>query len=243
MTIWKALVVDDETLLCDELKCLLEASGEISVAGIAHSGKEALTLLDKLDVDIVFLDIQMPGMSGMEVSKLLAERQDSPWIVFVTAFSNYAVDAFKVDAVDYLLKPFDEEDVGRLLKKLREKRRLWEIEKPRKYLKKVLAEAGDRLEVIDVSRVQYFQAEERQVFLVTTDKKKYEIKNRLNELEEMLDPAEFFRCHRNYIVNVNHISQLANWFHRGYLLIMQNPAAEIPVGRVYAPRLKQYLPI
>lgn len=243
MASWKAFIADDEVLLCDELKCLLEASGEVSVVGSAHGGKDALTFLEKLKVDIVFLDIQMPGMNGMELSHLLAGWPSPPLIVFVTAFSNFAVEAFKVDAVDYILKPFDAADIERVLKKLRDRRRMQEVKAPLKYLKKILAEAGDRLEVIDVSRVQYFQAEERQVFLHLTDGKKYEIKNRLNELEELLDPAEFFRCHRNYIVNVNHISQLANWFHRGYLLIMQKPPDEIPVGRVYASRLKQYLPI
>lgn len=238
-----AIIADDEILLCDELKCLLEASGGINIGGVAHNGKEVLALLNGQEVDVVFLDIQMPGMSGMEVSRLLAGRPNPPLIVFVTAFSNFAVEAFKVDAVDYILKPFDEKDIDRVVRKLRERRHASEVKPPPRFLKKVLAEAGDRLAVIDVSKVQYFQAEERQVFLHTTEGKKYEIKNRLNELEEMLDPMEFFRCHRNFIVNVNHISQLANWFHRGYLLIMQNPSAEIPVGRVYAPRLKQYLPL
>ena len=243
MSLWKAVIADDEELMCDELKCLLEATGEISVAGVASTGREALGLIEKLDAEIVFLDIQMPGMNGMEVSRLLSSKANPPLIVFVTAFSNFAVDAFKVDAVDYILKPFDEGDIERVMKKLRERRRPAPARQPARFLKKILAEAGDRLEVIDVARIQYFQAEERQVFLFTTEGKRYEIKNRLNELEEMLDPDEFFRCHRNYLVNVNHISQLANWFHRGYLLIMKSPPAEIPVGRVYAPRLKQYLPI
>ena len=243
MSLCKAVIADDETLMCDELKCLLEASGEITVAGLAGNGKEALALIEKHDPEIVFLDIQMPVMNGMEVSRLLSAKANPPLIVFVTAFSNFAVDAFKVDAVDYILKPFDEADIERVLKKLRERRRFFQAKQPPKFLKKVLAEAGDRLEVIDTNKIQFFRAEERQVFLHSINGKRYEIKNRLNELEVMLDPEEFFRCHRNFIVNVNHISQLANWFHRGYLLIMQNPSAEIPVGRVYAPRLKQYLPI
>jgi len=243
MSLCKAVIADDEILMCDELKCLLEASGEITVAGLAGNGKEALALIEKHDPEIVFLDIQMPVMNGMEVSRLLSAKARPPMIVFVTAFSNFAVDAFKVDAVDYILKPFDEADIERVLKKLHEHRRFFQTKQPPKFLKKVLAEAGDRLEVIDTTRIQFFRAEERLVFLHSTDGKRYETKYRLNELEEMLDPEEFFRCHRNFIVNVNHISQLANWFHRGYLLIMQNPSAEIPVGRVYAPRLKHYLPI
>ena len=113
----------------------------------------------------------------------------------------------------------------------------------RPFLKKILAETGDRLEVIDVKQVQYFQAENRQIFVCTIGGKKYEIRNRLNELEEALDPADFFRCHRNFIVNVNQIGQLASWFNRGYLLIMNPSREEIPVGRVYAAKLKNYLPL
>jgi DNA-binding LytR/AlgR family response regulator len=185
----------------------------------------------------------MPGMTGMELARKLSRTKNPPLMVFVTAFSNYAVDAFEVDAVDYLLKPFDEADIDRVIERV--KSRIGNITrvKPAKYLNKVLAEAGDRLEVIEISQIQLFEAEDRQVYLQTVDDKRYEIRNRLNELEGMLDPANFFRCHRNYIVNINQIAQLANWFHRGYLLIMKNTLREIPVGRVYASRLKEHFPI
>jgi DNA-binding LytR/AlgR family response regulator len=181
-------------------------------------------------------------MNGMEAARILNSRARCPLIVFITAFSNYAVEAFQVDAVDYILKPFDERDIERILKKLKQR-----YNKPlalaRPFLKKILAETGDRLEVIDVKQIQYFQAENRQIFVCTIGGKKYEIRNRLNELEEALDPADFFRCHRYFIVNVNQIGQLASWFNRGYLLIMNPSRDEIPVGRVYAAKLKNYLPL
>jgi len=242
LSMLRAIIVDDEPLMCDELKCLLEDTGEVQVVGIGHSGEEALTLCDRPDVDAVFLDIQMPVMNGMEAARILNSRARCPLIVFITAFSNYAVEAFQVDAVDYILKPFDERDIERILKKLKQR-----YNKPlalaRPFLKKILAETGDRLEVIDVKQIQYFQAENRQIFVCTIGGKKYEIRNRLNELEETLDPADFFRCHRNFIVNVNQIGQLASWFNRGYLLIMNPSRDEIPVGRVYAAKLKNYLPL
>ncbi len=240
---FKAIVVDDELPMCDELVCLLEASGEIEITGVCHNGDDALVLLGKKTVDVLFVDIQMPGMTGMELARKLSRTKNPPLIVFVTAFSNYAVDAFAVDAVDYLLKPFDETDIERVIKRV--KNRIGNIAraKPIKYLNKILAEAGDRLEVIEISQIQFFEAEDRQVYLKTVDDKRYEIRNRLNELEGMLDPANFFRCHRNFIVNINQIAQLANWFHRGYLLIMKNSLREIPVGRVYASKLKDHFPI
>ena len=243
MSLLKVVIVDDEPILCDELKCLLEDTGEVQVVGVGHSGEEAVALCARPDVDVVFLDIQMPVMNGMEAARILASRPHSPLIVFITAFSNYAVEAFQVDAVDYILKPFDESDIDRVLKKLKLRRPKSLPAAGRSFLKKILAETGDRLEVIDVKQVQYFQAENRQIFVCTISGKKYEIRNRLNELEETLDPADFFRCHRNFIVNVNQIGQLASWFNRGYLLIINPSRDEIPVGRVYATRLKNYLPI
>lgn len=243
MSPWKAVIIDDEPLLCDELRCLLESTGEAEVLGIGHSGREALELADRLDPDVMFLDIQMPVLGGMEAARILTARSQAPLIVFITAFSNFAADAFQVDAVDYILKPFDENDIERVLKKLRARRMKPATESSRAFLKKVLAESGDRLEVIDTRQIEYFQAENRQVFIRTVAGKRYEIRNRLNELEESLNPDDFFRCHRNFIVNVNQIGQLANWFNRGYLLIMQPSKEEIPVGRVYSSRLKLYFPL
>lgn len=239
----KAVIVDDELPMCDELKCMLEASGTIEVTGICHNGEAALALVGKISVDVLFIDIQMPGMTGIELARKLSGFKKIPLMVFVTAFSNYAIEAFAVEAVDYLLKPFDESDIERVLKRLRQRLDQPMRPNPVKYLNKVLAEAGDRLEVIEINRIQFFEAEDRQVYLQTVDDKRYEIRNRLNELEGMLDPANFFRCHRNYIVNINQIAQLANWFHRGYLLIMKNSLREIPVGRVYSAQLKNHFPI
>lgn len=243
MGLLKVILIDDEPILCDELKCLLENSGEVEVVGIGHNGEDAIALVDKLEVDVVFLDIQMPVMNGMDAAKVLCSRPRKPFIVFVTAFNNFAFDAFQVEAVDYILKPFDESDIERVLKRLRARLTQKPTAPPRPFLKKVLAETGDRLEVIDVAQIEYFQAENRQIFIRTIAGKRYEIRNRLHELEEALDPTDFFRCHRNFIVNVNQIGQLANWFNRGYLLIMSPSKEEIPVGRVYAARLKMYLPL
>lgn len=238
----RALVVDDELPMCDELRCVLTATGTIEVVAVCHNGQEALSYLSNHAVDVAFLDIQMPGMTGMELAQKILKINNPPMLVFVTAYSHYAVDAFAVNAADYLLKPFDEQDIDRVLQRISQRMRQ-NVRKPLKHLSKVLAEAGDRLAVIETNQIQFIEAEDRQVFLYTVDNKRYGIRNRLNELEAMLDPAVFFRCHRNFIVNIDQIGQLANWFHRGYLLIMKNSLREIPVGRVYANRLKDHFPI
>ncbi|MDF2501268.1 MAG: LytR/AlgR family transcriptional regulator [Anaerosporomusa subterranea] len=242
----RALIVDDELLICDELRCVLETIQDIEVQGIAHNAQDAARIAAAKPVDIVFLDIHMPGMSGLELAKRLSSAPRPPLIVFVTAYSDFAVGAFAVDAVDYILKPFDENDIARVLKKVR----VWQqvrcqSQSPRIYstVRKLCVEAGDRLEVIDVSRIQVIQADDRQVFLRTVEGQTFGVRRRLNELEAMLDSKDFYRCHRNYIVNVNQIRQIANWFNRGYLLIMKDPPSEIPVGRVYASKLKEYLPV
>lgn len=243
MKLWKAIVADDEPLLCDELQCMLESSGEVEVVGISRTGEDVPALAARCGADVVFLDIQMPGMDGMAVARALASRPKPPLIVFVTAFSQFALDAFGVDAVDYILKPFDERDIDRVLRKLRQRRQGQPGHAQRTDTRKILGEAGDRLEVVDVGSVLLFQAEDRQVYMRTVDNKVFEVKHRLSELELMLSPAEFFRCHRNYIVNVNQVQQIANWFNRGYLLILRGNAAEIPVGRAFVGKLKQYFPL
>lgn len=242
----KALIVDDEILICDELRCVLEDIQDIEVMGIVHNARDAEKAIAAKLVDVTFLDIHMPGMSGIELAKKLLATESPPLIVFVTAYSDFAIDAFAVDAVDYILKPFDEKDIARVVKKVRVRRQIGDQFHPSRIhnaVRKLCVEAGDRLEVIDVNRIQLIQAYDRQVFLRTVEGQTFGMRRRLNELEEMLDPKDFYRCHRNYIVNVNEIRQVANWFNRGYLLIMKVPPIEVPVGRAYASKLKEYLPV
>lgn len=239
----RLLIADDEPLMCDELKCVLEQIGGTEIVGICQNGEDVPGAVIREKPDIVFLDIQMPGISGMQVARIISSQPSPPAIVFVTAYDSFALEAFGVSAVDYILKPFDNTDIQRSLERIR--RRLPPREKPASpvTMKKILVDAGDRLEVIDFSQIQIFRAEERQVYLHTIDGKIHEVKHRLNELEEILDSQKFFRCHRNYIVNVDQVKQVANWFNKGYILILQSPAIEIPVGRVYTAKLRQYLPL
>lgn len=243
MNTLQVLIVDDEPLICDELNSVLTAIPDVKVTGIAHNAQDAAKLLTARAVDVVFMDIHMPGMSGLELAKKLSRGPAAPLIVFVTAYSNFAVDAFSIDAVDYILKPFDEQDIDRVLTKVRWRQQMKGPlpSRSRGLVRKLCVEAGDRLEVIDVNRIRFIRADDRQVFIHTLEGQVFEVRRRLSELEEMLDTADFYRCHRNYIVNVNQIGQVASWFNRGYRLIMKAPPVEIPVGRVYAHRLKDYL--
>jgi DNA-binding LytR/AlgR family response regulator len=243
MSRFKVLIADDEPVLCNELKCILMASGEAEVVAVCHNGEDVAGLTEKYEADVLFLDIQMPGMGGMAVAKAISHQPEPPMIVFVTAFSQYALDAFKVDAVDYILKPFDERDIERVLRKLHQRWQGQAGQKRRSFTRNILGEAGDRLEVVAVEQIQHFRAEDRQVFMKTTEGVVFEVKHRLNELELILNPLEFFRCHRNFIVNANQVQQIANWFNRGYLLIMKGDSYEIPVGRAFVGKMKQYFQV
>jgi len=212
-----------------------------------------LAKIKELHPDIVFLDIQMPGKSGLDVATILSRQVSPPTIVFLTAFADYALKAFEVDAVDYILKPFDEDDIQRVVSKLR-KLKQNKISVPdsnqhssdaspqSEYPRKFCVYHGGRFEVIDHERIQFFFAKDRLVFVQTTEGKHFPIKSSLAELDEKLDHKQFMRCHRNYIVNMDHVKHLENWFNRGYMLILKGDAnLEVPVSRLYVKRLKEYL--
>lgn len=236
---FRTLLVDDEPLICDELTCALSIYPDIEIIGIVHTAEAALKIMLKQSLDLVFLDIQMPGMNGLELAAKINRKSRLPLIVFVTAFSDFAVQAFAVDALDYLLKPFDERDVERVLRKIRLHQK--QPTPINNILHNICVMNGDYLTVVNENHIQMIQANDRQVFLRTVDGSIYIVRHRLNELEKVLDSKIFYRCHRNYIVNINEVAHLTPWFNHGYLLIMKDPAIKVPVGRVFAPKIKEYL--
>ena len=247
MKAMKIVIVDDERIMAQELEALIrETDPEVYIGGVCRDGEEALRLVDKIHPDVVFLDIQMPEMSGLDVARRLLDSETSPLVVFATAYDEFAMQAFAVNAVDYLLKPFRESDVQRVLKKLKKllgsgiTRVAAEPKPVSGGLKKITLEKSDRLEVVAVEALQLVAARDRQVFVRTVDGEEYRSRITLQEFEQRLPPERFFRCHRNYIVNVDQIAQIAAWFKKGYVLILKN-GGEVPVGRVYVNRMKEYI--
>jgi DNA-binding LytR/AlgR family response regulator len=235
----RALIVDDEILMCNELKSLVEVYQGIEVIGICQDGAKAIKVIDELHPDLVFLDIQMPGRNGLQVAASLYNRPNAPLVVFATAYDDYALKAFEVNAIDYLLKPFDEKDVERVINKVK---RRFDARTKVSYPRRFTVERGDRIEIIDNARIQLIFAKDRLVFIQTVDGEVYNTRLSLQEFENRLDPAKFFRCHRNYIVNMEEVKQLAAWFNRGYLLILKgNKHIEVPVSRIYTRKLKEYV--
>ena len=264
----KAVLVDDEQLARDELGFLLGQVGGVSVIGQAGNGVEALTTIGRLQPDVVFLDVQMPGLTGFEVARRLIDTNAASHIIFVTAYDQHAIEAFEVNAVDYLLKPVDP---ARLDIAVKRARRLVAFERsPDRALEAAGAAPGvtaeqleqivervaerrnrrERLAIKVGERFLLVQADEV-VFASLTDDvitvaagKHVGTSNyrTLDELQERLDPGVFFRVHRSHLVNINKIKEIVPWFNRNYILRMKDEkATEIPVSRTQTRRLREYL--
>jgi two-component system, LytTR family, response regulator LytT len=195
----RALLVDDEAPARSELRYLLASHPEIDVVGEAASAAEALDLSRELEHDVVFLDVEMPGLTGLEAAPLVRDRTDPPAVVFVTAHERYAIDAFAVEAFDYLLKPVDPDRLVRVIARLQE--RSLENVVP---VEKVPVVSGGGTELLDYDQVHYVQADGDYSRVHTYDRS-YLCTNSLGELEESL-PGGFARIHRSYLVNLGKVA-------------------------------------
>jgi two-component system, LytTR family, response regulator LytT len=196
----RALLVDDEAPARSELRYLLASHPEIDVVGEAASAAEALDLSRELAHDVVFLDVEMPGLTGLEAAPLVRDRTDPPAVVFVTAHERYALDAFAVEAFDYLLKPVDPDRLVRVIERLQE--RSVENVVP---VEKVPVVSGGGTELLDYDQVHYVQADGDYSRVHTYDRS-YLCTASLGELEERLPAARFARIHRSYLVNLSKVA-------------------------------------
>jgi len=251
-----AVIVDDEQLARDELAYLLKDLDDVSIVAQGKNGVEAVNLIREHNPDLVFLDVQMPGLDGFGVIKKLLDRKvPLPKIVFATAFDQYAVKAFEVNAVDYLLKPFDKKRVAQSVRKARAKLestnsssdrletlvRMLESQKPQS--SKILIKAVGRLFLVDQKDICYASIEDGVITVVTSGPTGMEGQSNCRTLEELLDsldPNLFWRAHRSYLVNINRIKEVVPWFKSSYQLRMDDKKqTEIPVSRAQTRRLRE----
>jgi len=251
-----ALIVDDEQLARDELAFLLKNVGDVDVVAQGKNGVEAVSLIREHNPDLVFLDVQMPGLDGFGVIKKLLDRKlPLPKIVFATAFDQYAVKAFEVNAVDYLLKPFDKKRVAQSVQKARAKVesgsassdkietlvRMLEAQKPQ--TSKLLLKAAGRLFLVNQKDVCFASIEDGIITVVTSGVNSMEGQSNCRTLEELLDSLDgslFWRAHRSYLVNINRIKEVVPWFKSSYQLRMDDKKqTEIPVSRAQTKRLRE----
>ena len=263
-----ALIIDDEQLAREELKYLLDTTGNVEVLAQGANGIEAVELIREHQPDVVFLDVQMPGLDGFAVLKQLIEQRDLiPQIIFATAFDQYAVRAFDVNAIDYLLKPFDKNRVMQALDRARLRLqetneaeahgrdglrggdlkidaliRLIEQQQmsPRQHSGKIVLQAQSRLLLVDQKDICFASIDEGIISVVTPTIEGQSKCRTLEELLELLDPNVFWRAHRSYVVNINHIKEVVPWFKSSYQLRMDDKKqTEIPVSRAQTKRLRE----
>lgn len=254
-----ALIIDDEALARQELQYLLEKAGDVEILAQGTNGIEAVELIRTHKPDVVFLDVQMPGLDGFAVLKKLLDRKiPMPQVVFATAFNQYAVRAFEVNAVDYLLKPFDRKRVMQTLEKAATRRgapaesvsdakldallRLVEeqAQAPRPNMGKVVVRAHSRLLLVDQREICFASIEGGTITVVTSTVEGHSNCRTLEELADQLNPEMFWRAHRSVLVNIQHIREVVPWFKSSYQLRMDDPKkTEVPVSRAQTKRLRE----
>jgi DNA-binding LytR/AlgR family response regulator len=248
----RTLIVDDEPLARQRLKRLLVDIEGVELIGEAESGVQAVEMIEQHNPDLALLDIQMPGLDGFEVIQAL---EDPPLIIFVTAYDEYAIHAFEVNALDYLLKPFSQERLERAVHRARE-----ELTEERDFAGRLaplldsLAGQGryatrlavhdrrsgrGRIRVLDVDEVDWIDTEGDEVF-VHVGQESYPIRRTLSELQSRLDPAHFFRAHRSAIVNLDRVQEIIPWF-KGSHKLRLTTGAEVDLSRRRAQALREIL--
>lgn len=242
------VIADDESPALDELLFLLKEFPAIDVVGTARNGIEAVQRIKDLEPDLVFLDVQMPGLDGLGViHKLKSDGVPLPAFVLCTAYEQYALEAFRLEAMDYLLKPVDRERLALTVERI--KRSMLEPEPgpaplpaqpPAAGRAKILVRAAGRNLIIDAADLIYATIEDGLITMVTSSVEGQTNYKTLEELQSSLDPATFWRAHRSYLVNINRIREVIPWFKSSYQLRMDDKkGSEVPVSRVQTKRLRE----
>ena len=237
-----ALIVDDERLARQELRSLLEPETRIKIVGECANAEEALEQIESLRPDLVFLDIQMPGKTGFE---LLEELEYLPEIIFVTAYDEYALKAFEVSALDYILKPVEEDRLSDSLKKtiekIEDKKQEEETTSPSEQQlgekDQVFVKDGDRCWFVELGKVRLFESEGNYVRVYFESNKPLILKS-LNNLDKKLSDKVFFRANRKHIINLRWIDKIETWFNGGLLVILKD-GTKVEISRRQAVKLKE----
>jgi two-component system LytT family response regulator/two-component system response regulator LytT len=263
----RAVLVDDEQLAREELGFLLGQIGGVEIIGVADNGLAAVETIDRLQPDLVFLDVQMPGLTGFEVARRLLDIEAGAQIVFVTAYDQRAIEAFDVNAVDYLLKPVDPARLDTAVQRARRRiaaerqpgspdapvstlaadqlEKILQLVSERQSRRERLAvKVGERLLLVQAEEIVHASLADETITIVTDQFAGTSNYRTLDDLHARLDPSVFWRVHRSHVVNINKIKEIVPWFSRNYILRMKDEkATEIPVSRTQTRRLREYLKI
>ncbi|MDB4947353.1 MAG: yehT 1 [Gemmatimonadetes bacterium] len=248
----RAIVVDDEPLARDLLRTMLAAEPDMEIVGEYGNGEDAVNAILEDTPDLVFLDVQMPELDGFGVINAVGiERM--PVVVFVTAFDQYALQAFDAHALDYLLKPFDEERLQRTLRRVRERLQksplgqvsqrmlalLEQLDTRNRYVERLVIRQEGRATFLPVRDIDWIEADGKQI-CVHAGAARHVLREGMSRVEAQLDPAEFLRIHRSTIVRIDRIREIQPWFQGDYVVIMRD-GTQLTSSRGYRDRLKDLL--
>jgi len=248
-----AVLVDDEALAREELTWLLNDMPGVEILGTAGNGIDAISMIEAVEPDLVFLDVQMPGLDGMGVVRKLREKDvPLPYIVFSTAYEQYAVEAFRLEAMDYLLKPVDKLRLEETVERAKRNRATRELEPdeavPEQQSKavtqhaKIVVRTGNRQIVVDAQEIIYATINDGVITIASNQVEGISSYRTLEELQANLDPDQFWRAHRSYLLNIDRIREVVPWFKSSYKVrVDDKKGTEIPVSRVQTRRLRELL--
>ncbi|MCU8055878.1 LytTR family DNA-binding domain-containing protein [Shewanella sp. SM34] len=239
----KAIIVEDEYLAREEIEYLVKSHSEIDIVASFEDGLEAFKYLQDHEVDVVFLDIQIPSIDGLLLAKNLHKSTHPPHVVFVTAYKEFAVEAFELEAFDYILKPYNESRIISLLQKIEQVGR--QAPKPQHEAasntsRTVNLVKGERIIVTPCEQIYYAEADEKLTYVYTrTDR--YVMQMTISEFVSRLPAEGFFRCHRSYCVNIDKIREIVPWFNSTYLIRLHDLSFEVPVSRSNIKAFRQLM--
>ncbi|RJS60893.1 LytTR family DNA-binding domain-containing protein [Bacillus sp. PK3_68] len=238
----KTVIADDELYSRDELKHLLEAFPSIHIIGEVESGEAAVMKALHLQPDIIFLDVEMPRMNGMEAAKALMELKKPPLIVFATAYPQFAAEAFRYEAVDYLLKPYDEDQLKETIERIEKKILSVTEAEASKPAGKLAVESNGEIFYLEPKEILYTFRDDKLTKIITKTGE-FDTKIPLKDLENRLHTFHFFRIHKSYLVNLEYITRLTPWFNGAYQLQVEGREERLSVSRNYVKGLRRRLEI
>lgn len=237
----KCVIVEDEFPAREELKYFISSYDGIELEKEFDSPLDALKFIQNNQIDVIFLDINMPELDGMSLGKILSKLNSQLKIVFITAYRDYAAEAFEIKAFDYLLKPYSEDRIREVLDNLTSTNK-GELTKLNNKLNKITVSSGEKLIVLSIDEISYIEIIEKESLIYTKDSS-YTSKLKLSKWEELLPKNKFYRTHRSYIVNLDKIKEIEPWFNGTYILKIEDLKFKVPVSRNNIKEFKELLHI
>ena len=241
----KVIIVDDEYPARKELRYFIEKYTDMEIVGEFDNGLDVLNYIQENTLDAIFLDINIPKLDGMLLAKTIDKFEKRPKVIFITAYDNYAIEAFKLEVFDYILKPYSDERIISMLNRLKDECNISSYTYETKYKKvsnKISLWKNNKIHIIDINDIYYCEARERYTHIFTKDEE-YEIREGISEVEKTINHNNFFRSHRSYLVNLEKIEEVIPWFNNTYILKLNKGQYEITVSRGRVKLFRQLMNI